>query len=108
MLTRATVRHNDTIGPANLVGCGGTQANILQDVRLLALQLRPAAIIAELRELKSGVHGWRGSPTLDLDAVAAIIAAVVGALVAATNTREIDLNPVVVSLRETARSRSTR
>lgn len=85
-------------GAVILVGFGGVQAEILQDVRLLAADLTPGAIITELRKLKSGalLDGWRGSPALDLDAVAAIIAAVGQALAAAPNIREIDLNPVVV------------
>ncbi|MGY2736708.1 acyl-CoA synthetase (NDP forming) [Sphingomonas sp. UYP23] len=91
-------RNDPEWGPVILVGFGGVQAEILQDVRLLPSDLTPAAIIAELRKLKSGalLDGWRGSPALDLEAVAAIIAAVGQALAAAPNIREIDLNPVVV------------
>jgi acyl-CoA synthetase (NDP forming) len=91
-------RNDPDWGAVILVGFGGVQAEILQDVRLLPADLTPDAIIAELRKLKSGalLDGWRGSPAFDLDAVAAIITAVAQALAAAPNIREIDLNPVVV------------
>lgn len=91
-------RNDPDWGPVVLVGFGGVQAEILQDVRLLSPDLPQAAIIAELHELKSGAlfDGWRGSPALDVDAVAAVIGAVGEALAAAPNIREIDLNPVVV------------
>ena len=60
-------------GPLILVGFGGVQAEILQDVRLLAPDLTKAAIVAELGKLKSAalLHGFRGSPPLDVAAVMA-------------------------------------
>ena len=42
------------------------------------------------------LDGWRGSPALDVDAVAGIIASVGALLLGTPNIREIDLNPVVV------------
>lgn len=91
-------RNDPEWGPVILVGFGGVQAEILQDVRLLPPDLTRAAIAAELRRLKSGalLDGWRGSPALDVDAVADIVVALGRLLEAAPSIREIDLNPVVV------------
>lgn len=91
-------RNDADWGPVILVGFGGVQAEILQDVRLLPPDLGPDSIIAELRRLKSGalLDGWRGSPALDLDAVARLIGALGRVLTNAPAIREIDLNPVVV------------
>jgi acyl-CoA synthetase (NDP forming) len=91
-------RNDPDWGAVILVGFGGVQAEILQDVRLLSPDLTHAAIIAELRLLKSGalLDGWRGAPTLDVDAVADIIAAIGRLLRGTPAIREIDLNPVVV------------
>jgi len=85
-------------GPVVLVGFGGVQAELLHDVRLLAPDLTPEAIAAELRKLKSGalLDGYRGSPALDVEAVATIIARVGALLLGTPAIREIDLNPVVV------------
>ena len=91
-------RNDPDWGAVILVGFGGVQAEILQDVRLLSPDLSRDAIIAELRALKSGalLDGWRGAPALDVDAVAHIIA-ILGQLLRSTpEIREIDLNPVVV------------
>lgn len=91
-------RNDPEWGPVILVGFGGVQAEILQDVRLLPPDLPHDAILAELRRLKSGalLDGWRGAPALDVEAVAEIVSALGGLLLAAPNIREIDLNPVVL------------
>ncbi|MFA5962720.1 MAG: acetate--CoA ligase family protein [Sphingomonas sp.] len=91
-------RNDPEWGPVILVGFGGVQAEILQDVRLLPPDLTRAAIAAELRRLKGGalLDGWRGSPALDVDAVADIVVALSRLLEAAPSIREIDLNPVVI------------
>ena len=91
-------RNDPEWGPIILVGFGGVQAEILQDVRLLPPDLTREAIAAELRKLKSGalLDGWRGSPALDVVAVTDIVVALGRLLAAAPSIREIDLNPVVV------------
>ncbi|WCT75093.1 acetate--CoA ligase family protein [Sphingomonas naphthae] len=90
-------RNDPEWGPVILVGFGGVQAEVLQDVRLLPPDLTHDAIVAELRKLKSGVllDRWRGAPALDVDAVADIIAGVGRLLRGTPAIREIDLNPVV-------------
>lgn len=85
-------------GPVILAGFGGVQAEILKDVRLLPTDLTREAVIAELHALKSGalLAGFRGSPAMDVGAVADIVLALGAVLEAAPAIREIDLNPVVV------------
>lgn len=91
-------RNDPEWGPVILAGFGGVQAEILQDVRLLPPDLTREAIIAELNLLKSSplLRGFRGSPPLDIAAVADIIARVGQLLLGEPSIREIDLNPVVV------------
>lgn len=91
-------RNDADWGPVILVGFGGVQAEILQDVRLLPPDLDKQAIVAELRRLKSGalLDGWRGTPALDVDAVAEVILSLGRLLRGTPAIREIDLNPVVV------------
>lgn len=91
-------RHDPEWGPIVLAGFGGVQAEILQDVCLLVPDLPIDAIVKELYGLKSGalLRGFRGSPALDVVAVAQIIRSVGALLRAQPSIQEIDLNPVVV------------
>lgn len=91
-------RNDPDWGPVVLAGFGGVTAELLGDVRLLPPDLPRPAIVAELRRLKQAalLDGFRGSPPLDVDALAGVVEAV-GRLLAGTPAiREIDLNPVVV------------
>ncbi|MEZ0243572.1 MAG: acetate--CoA ligase family protein, partial [Sphingomonas sp.] len=70
----------------------------LHDVRLLAHDLTPGAVMAELRKLRLAplLDGFRGSAALDVDALADLVCRL-GAVIAATPAiREIDLNPVIL------------
>lgn len=91
-------RNDPEWGPVVLVGFGGIQAEILQDVRLLTPDLPRNAILAELGKLKSAalLNGFRGEPARDIDAVAEIVEQVSRLLVSNPSIQEIDLNPVVV------------
>ena len=91
-------RNDPEWGATILVGFGGVQAEILQDVRLLAPDLTRDAILAELLQLKSAaiLAGYRGAPALDTGAVADMIGMLGRILVGTPAIREIDLNPVIV------------
>ncbi|PXA95248.1 CoA-binding protein [Nostoc sp. 3335mG] len=91
-------RNDPDWGPVILVGFGGVTAELLHDVRLLPIDLTHDAIVAELHSLKQGalLDGYRGSPALDIDAVATLITALGRALAGTPAIREVDLNPVVV------------
>lgn len=67
-------------------------------VRLLTPDLTPEGIVRELNLLKGStlLRGFRGSPALDVGAVADIIARIGALLRAEPAILEIDLNPVIV------------
>jgi acyl-CoA synthetase (NDP forming) len=90
-------RNDPEWGPVVLAGFGGVQAEILHDVRLLPVDLTVDGIVRELHLLKSGalLRGFRGSPALDVGAVAELIARIGRLLLAEPTIREIDLNPVI-------------
>lgn len=90
-------RNDPDWGPVILLGFGGITAELCHDVRLLPHDLTRDAIIAQMRLLKSGalLDGFRGSPALDIGAVADIVMALGRLLAAEPAIREIDLNPVV-------------
>jgi acetate---CoA ligase (ADP-forming) len=91
-------RNDPEWGAVILAGFGGVQAEILKDVRLLAPDLSKEEIVQELNKLKSAelLHGFRGSPALDIAGVASIIEKVGALLRAEPRIKEIDLNPVIV------------
>jgi len=91
-------RNDPEWGPVILAGFGGVTAEILSDVRVLPPDLAPEAIIRELHQLKQAplLRGFRGSPELDLPAVADIVARLGRLLLSERSIREIDLNPVLV------------
>jgi acyl-CoA synthetase (NDP forming) len=91
-------RNDPEWGPIILAGFGGVQAEILHDVRLMTPDLTKAQILRELDALKSAplLHGFRGSPALDVEAVAELIGLLSRVMLSNPSIREIDLNPVVV------------
>jgi acyl-CoA synthetase (NDP forming) len=91
-------RNDPEWGATILVGFGGVMAEMLHDFRLLPPDLTRDAIMAELRRLKSGplLDGYRGSPALDVGAVADVILGLGRLLAGTPAVREIDLNPVMV------------
>ena len=91
-------RNDPDWGPVVLAGFGGVTAEILKDVALLTPDLGEAQIAAALMGLKNAplLAGWRGSPALDVAALAALIRQVAAVLVANPRLLELDLNPVIL------------
>ena len=85
-------------GPVVLAGFGGVTAEILKDVKLFTPDLDEAAVHRALLGLKQAplLTGWRGSPALDVTALAALIVRVGRIMTGNPAIREIDLNPVIV------------
>jgi acetate---CoA ligase (ADP-forming) len=91
-------RNDPDWGPVLVVGAGGVLAEAMGDVRLIPADLSGGQIEEQLRKLRCGAlfDGFRGSPPLDVAAVAEV-AAKVGCLMRSTREIvEIDINPLVV------------
>lgn len=84
-------------GAVVLVGLGGILVEALGDVRLLPADLSEAAITEELHKLKAAklLGGFRGSPAVDVAAVAQVAAAVGRMMRTMPEIVEIDVNPLV-------------
>lgn len=91
-------RNDPEWGPVVLAGFGGVTAEILQDVRLITPDLSEEAIVAELMQLRSAaiLRGYRGSPALDVPALARMIRTISAMLLAEPSVAELDLNPVIL------------
>ncbi|NBC36056.1 CoA-binding protein [Novosphingobium sp. FSY-8] len=85
-------------GPVVLAGFGGVTAEILADVALITPDLSEEAIIAKLMGLKQAalLKGYRGSPALDVPALAKLIRGISAVLLAEPSIAEMDLNPVIL------------
>jgi len=85
-------------GPVVLAGFGGVTAEILQDVKLFTPDMDAAAVHGGLLELKQAaiLRGYRGSPALDVAALAELIVTVGRVMAGNPAIREIDLNPVII------------
>jgi hypothetical protein len=85
-------------GPVVLAGFGGVTAEILKDVRLFTPEMDQAAVHAGLLELKQAaiLKGYRGSPALDVAALAGLIVQIGRVMAGNPAIREIDLNPVII------------
>ncbi|MGC4029984.1 MAG: acetate--CoA ligase family protein [Steroidobacteraceae bacterium] len=91
-------RNDPQWGAVVLVGFGGVTAEITKDTVLLPPDLPPAAIIRELEKLKNAplLHGYRGSPALDLEALAQMVSRLGLLVQQSPRIREVDLNPVIL------------
>jgi acyl-CoA synthetase (NDP forming) len=91
-------KHDPQWGPVVLAGFGGVTAEILKDVKLFTPDMDAAAVHAGLLELKQAaiLRGYRGSPALDVAALAELIVTVGRIMSGNPRIREIDLNPVIV------------
>jgi len=88
-------------GPVVLIGLGGILVEALGDVRLLPADLGEAAIIQELYKLKAAkvLDGCRGSPAVDVPAVAKVVSAIGRLMRTVPEIMEIDVNPLVAHAR---------
>ena len=83
-------------GPVLLVGLGGIWVEALGDVRLMPPDLSEVAIIDELFKLRTAklLKGFRGSPPVDVEAVAKTVALIGRLMTDVPEIVEIDINPV--------------
>jgi len=91
-------KHDPQWGPVVLAGFGGVTAEILKDVKLFTPDMDAAAVHAGLLDLKQAaiLRGYRGSPALDVAALAGLIVTMGRIMTGNPRIREIDLNPAIV------------
>jgi acyl-CoA synthetase (NDP forming) len=97
----AGARRDPKWGAVVLVGLGGIFVEALHDVRLIAADATHGEIAAELQRLKTAklLDGFRGSPPVDIDAVADVAVNLGRLMRAHPEIEEIDVNPLMVFAR---------
>ena len=91
-------RNDPDWGPVIMVGLGGVMAEIMHDARLMPADLDAAGIATEIRKLRAAAlfDGFRGDAPRDVEAVAAMAAALGAFVRRHSEIVEVDVNPVMV------------
>jgi acyl-CoA synthetase (NDP forming) len=91
------VRQDPRFGPVAMVGLGGVFTEVLADVAFALAPVSEAAARGMLLSLRGAplLRGARGRPAIDLDALAAVVAAVSAAAAAHPEIGELEVNPVL-------------
>lgn len=98
------VRRDPTLGPFIVVGSGGTLVEIFDDLAIAHAPIdadRAQALIRTLRGAQLLI-GLRGTPALDIAALARLVSAVSHIADEDERLRELDLNPVIVGVQGVA------
>lgn len=90
-------RNDPEWGPTLLAGLGGVDAEIRRDFVLLPGGLPQDEVVRRLLQLRGAalLTGYRGSPVLDVEAVAVTLVRLGALLLGEPSIAEIDLNPVI-------------
>jgi acyl-CoA synthetase (NDP forming) len=92
-----TVRRDPPIGWLVTLGFGGVTTELWTDVVHLLAPVTADDVVTALGRLRSAplLHGFRGRPPADVDALASLVVTLVGSVVG-THVVEVELNPVLV------------
>jgi acyl-CoA synthetase (NDP forming) len=96
----AGVTVDPAFGPVLAVGLGGVWVEVLADTALRLLPVDRAGVQQMLGELKGAplLHGVRGTPPADLDALAGVITAIAGAALSLGSAlHTLEVNPLRVA-----------
>jgi acyl-CoA synthetase (NDP forming) len=89
-------RRDRQLGPMVVVGAGGTETEVLRDIRMECAPVSTETAMAMLHGLRMTplLRGWRGRAAVDVASLAAAVVAVSRLIVARPDITEIELNPV--------------
>jgi acetyl coenzyme A synthetase (ADP forming)-like protein len=95
----AGIVRDDTFGPLILFGMGGVAAELLRDrgVRVAPISENEAGELVDSLRCAPLLHGYRGTPPVDVDAVQDLLVRLGLLAHAIPEIRELDLNPVIAS-----------
>ncbi|WP_432045739.1 acetate--CoA ligase family protein [Streptomyces asiaticus] len=95
------VRRDPRFGPVTMLGLGGVTTEVLRDVAFALAPLTPGQARELLDRLRSAalLHGVRGRPAVDLDALAHAIAAITDVAAAHPEIAELEVNPLLATPR---------
>jgi acyl-CoA synthetase (NDP forming) len=91
-----SARRDPQLGAFVVVGAGGTETEVHQDVRAERAPVPRAAARQMLDDLRIAplLRGWRGRPAIDIDGLADLVVAVSELIAHRRDIAEVELNPV--------------
>lgn len=91
-------RRDASFGPVVVVGLGGIHAELYRDVALALAPVTPDAARRLLESLRAAplLKGFRGRPSVDIDAAASVVAAVSRLIAEHPEIAECEINPLRV------------
>lgn len=91
-----SARRDPQLGAFVVVGAGGTETEVHQDVRVERAPISREAARQMLGDLRMAplLRGWRGRPAVDIDGLADLVVAVSALIAHRGDIAEIELNPV--------------
>lgn len=91
-----SARRDPQLGAFVVVGAGGTETEVHQDVRVERAPVSPEAARHMLDDLRMAplLRGWRGRPAVDIDGLADLVVALSELIAQRGDIAEIELNPV--------------
>lgn len=91
-------RRDPQWGPVLMIGLGGIWIEVLKDVAFLPAHCDVPGVLAALKRLKGAamLDGVRGSPAVDVEAVARTVVRLGQLVLATPDLVELDINPLVV------------
>lgn len=89
---------NPSFGPTVLVGLGGVFTEVFEDTSHRLVPIDDTEARSAIEDLQSArlLHGYRGQPAADVDALARTVRIVGDLLIEHESIAEVDLNPVLV------------
>lgn len=89
-------RRDPHLGPVVVVGAGGTETEVLRDIRMECAPVTAHTATAMLEGLRMAplLHGWRGRAPVDIAALADAVVVVSRLIAARPDIAEIELNPL--------------
>ncbi|MDF2826140.1 MAG: acid--CoA ligase, partial [Mycobacterium sp.] len=92
-------RRDPQLGPVVVVGAGGTETEVHRDIRVECAPVSRPTAVAMLEGLRAAplLHGWRGRPAVDIEALAGLVVTVSHLIAGRRDIDEIELNPVRVT-----------
>jgi len=93
----AGIIRDPCFGPLVMAGLGGVFVEVFNDTAMRVAPVAEAEARAMLAELRGApiLRGFRGSPPVDIDALAALIARLSGLAIDHGEIAEMDLNPII-------------
>jgi acyl-CoA synthetase (NDP forming) len=91
-------RRDPDFGPLIVVGSGGTETELHRDLAMELAPVTTATATAMLHRLRCAplLHGWRGRPSVDIEALAELVHLVSVLIAVSPVIDELELNPVRV------------